>query len=71
MFQVKLAFYHAGVEVAEVVFSASGLSYNHTGWPLFPEGTNMTGWFDCDRIIHSTWSGLVAEVTPEVCSIHR
>jgi len=67
-----MAFYQGVEEVAYIVFGAAGPEYNHTDWPMFSEGTNITSWFDCSRIMHSTFSNPHnPSSVPDFCSIHR
>lgn len=67
---VKIAFYSGVEEVAYIVFGAAGPSYNHSDWPIFQEATNKTSWFDCSRIMYSTFSGHRLRSVPEFCSLH-
>ncbi|XP_060554057.1 uncharacterized protein LOC132715096 [Ruditapes philippinarum] len=67
---VKIAFYSGVDEVAYIVFGAAGPSYNHTDWPVFPSATNITSWFDCTRILYSTFSDQHLTSVPEFCSLH-
>ncbi|XP_045183714.2 uncharacterized protein LOC123542112 [Mercenaria mercenaria] len=67
---VKIAFYTGGDEMAYIVFGAAGQSYNHSDWPIFSEATNITSWFDCSRILHSTFSSQFPGSVPDFCSIH-
>lgn len=67
---VKLAFYHGVEEVAYIVFSSAGPWYNHSDWPIFSESTNQMNWFNCSRIMLSTFSDRNAEDIPAFCTIH-
>ena len=68
---MKIAFYSGVDEVAYIVFGAAGPSYNHTDWPVFSSATNITSWFDCTRILYSTFADQHLNSVPDFCSIHR
>ena len=54
--QVKVALYNAGEEVAYVVFDANG--------------ANSTNWFDCTRILYSSFNDLKS-TSANICSFQR
>ncbi|XP_052766710.1 uncharacterized protein LOC128207679 [Mya arenaria] len=69
---VKVAFYRGADEVAFIVFGAAGPTYNHSSWPFFKDRANVTSWFDCSRIMYTTFSNLelFPSAIPEFCSLH-
>ncbi|KAL4238416.1 hypothetical protein ACF0H5_003124 [Mactra antiquata] len=67
---VKIGFNKGIEEVAYIVFNVGGPSYNHSNWPIYNDRANITSWFDCSRILYSTFSGLDSTSAPDFCSIH-
>ena len=70
VFKVKISFFKEAEEVAYVVFNAAGESYNQTDRSSHENGTDVTSWFDCSRIVSSSWKDLM-DVSPDICSIRR
>ena len=53
---MRVSFWKAGVEAAYVVFDA--------------HGTDKTSWFDCDKILYSSWNDLSSDNTPyDYCAV--
>ncbi|XP_021364222.1 uncharacterized protein LOC110457302 [Mizuhopecten yessoensis] len=52
---VRVSFFKDGAEAAYIVFDA--------------HGTNKTSWFDCDRILYSSYDDLTRETPVDYCSI--
>ena len=71
IFQVKVAFYKESKEVAYVVFNGTGLNYNDSDLHVYENHTDLTGWFDCSRIVESSWKDLESDIPPAICSMKR
>ena len=67
---MKISFYKEGEELAYVVFNAAGVSYNDSDWPSHENGSDITDWFNCSKVVSSSWGDLMT-ASPEICSIKR
>ena len=54
-----------------MVFNNTPVSYNNSNGFVNKTVTDVTSWFDCNRIVDSTWRDLVTGVTPAICSMKR